>query len=154
MKKFFVLLVLVVLMSLTITACRGATPFSCPLTKWSGGGFELYINEQGTGYLSFETAKEILIFDAEFIYGTSLCIYKHRVSAEEPVELVWEYFPLGVNNENKCTFGTGIFMDEAYADIFPNRLVFRKRCDITSDDIEYVFYEVERDNQGNIVQPK
>ena len=153
MKKLFVLLVVVVV-SLTFTACKGYTPFSCPLTKWSDGALELYVNEQGTGYLLFETAEETLIFDAEFVYGNKLCIYKHRVSAEQPVELVWEYFPLGINNQNKCTFGTANFKNEAYSDIFSDKLVFIKQCEITSDDIEYDFYEVERDKQGNIIQPR
>ncbi len=152
MKKIVIILEIVIVL-FTFTACRGKTPFSYPLTKWSGNGFELYINEQGYGFLSFETAEKTMVFDAEFVYGNILYIYKHRDSAEQTVELVWEYFPLGVNNENKCKFGTVNFKDESYSDMFSDRLYFTKQCDITSDDIEYVFFKVERDNKGNIVQP-
>ena len=153
MKKIFVVLEIVVVL-ITSTACnaKGDTPFSYPLTKWSGNGFELYVDEQGKGFLIFKTSKEAMVFDADFLFGHLLRIYKHRDAPDQTIELVWEYFSV-MSFKDRPAFSTAHFKDEAYSDIFPDKLVFRKQCDITSADIKYEFFEVEKDNLGEIVQP-
>jgi len=154
MKKLFVLLQ-VFMVLFTFVSCRGLTPFSYPLTKWQGGGFELYIGEyeyyndtldkvskNTYGIMLYKTSDETMVFDAEFVYGSLLCIYKHRDSAEQELELIVEYVPLGINNENKCEFGSRNLKNESYSKIFPESIVFRKQCDITPEDIKYDFVEI------------
>lgn len=141
MKKLFILFEIVIVLFI-LTACRGNVPLGYPLTKWTGGGFELYVNQQKNGYLVFENSEEMMVFDVEFLYGNVLYIYKHRETSEQTPELVWEYFPVGINNEHKCAFSTANFKDENFSNIFPERLVFKKDCDITSEDIKYEVFEV------------
>lgn len=141
MKKLFILLQ-VVIMLCTFVACGGIPPFSQPLTKWQGDGFELYVNEQGNGHILYKASKEETVFDAEFIYGHLLCIYKHRDSAEQDLELVVQYFPDGINTESRYKFGSRDLNDQEYSNIFPETIVFEKQCDITTDDIKYDFIEI------------
>jgi len=155
MKKLFVLLLVVVII-LSLTGCKGVNPFSFPLTKWQGGGFELYIgeyeyyndtldevSENTYGIMLYKTSDgEVMVFDAEELYGGSIYIYKHRDSAEQELELVASYHTAAFSSEERCEIHGRDLKEQAYAKIFPESIVFRKQCDITPEDIKYDFVEI------------
>jgi len=155
MKKLFVLLQ-VFMVLFTFVSCRGLTPFSYPLTKWQGGGFELYIGEyeyyndtldkvskNTYGIMLYKTSDgEVMVFDAEELYGGSIYIYKHRDSAEQELELVASYHTAAFSSEERCEIHGRDLKEQAYAKIFPESIVFRKQCDITPEDIKYDFVEI------------
>jgi len=155
MRKLFILLQVVVII-LTLTACTGPHPFSYPLTKWQGSGFELYIGEyeyyndtldkvskNTYGIMLYKTSDgEVMVFDAEELYGGSIYIYKHRDSAEQELELVASYHTAAFSSEERCEIHGRDLKEQAYAKIFPESIVFRKQCDITPEDIKYDFIQI------------
>lgn len=130
-------------MPLILCSCRGDIPFDYPLTKWECGDLKLYVKERGSGYFVCEYADQKIIFDADFPYGNELFIYKHRESAEQEVEIVATYHPVGmINNSKRSDFSLARLTDESYADVFTERICLRKVADITPDDFEYDFFDV------------
>lgn len=137
MKKTLILLEIIVIL-ITFVACRGLSPFSYPSTKWSASGLDLYVDSQQQGYLTYESPEETMLFKAEFLYGNVLRVYKYSELDEQSLELVWEYFPVGINNKEKCTFSTSDFKDESYSDVFPEKLILERKSNITDEDIEEI----------------
>lgn len=138
MKKVCLILSVIILI-LTFSSCKATgCPFSQPLTKWTTGVLELYVCENWYGYFLYkESDQKIVVFDAEFLPGGMLYIYKHREGEAEKIELVASYVLTAFSNEKRSKFNLQTLDDELYSAIFPKYLRFETAEKLTANDIEY-----------------